>query len=246
MTAAALTLPRAAESSPRSKARLTGALFLLTILTGIVAQGFISERLVVGGNAAATATNIVSNEPLFRLGFTIYLVEMAAQIAMTVVFYQLLKPVSRSVALLSAVFGLVGCTIKTLSRLFYFAPVLVLGGASYLSTFNDAQLQSLSLLFLNINDQAAAIALVFFGLQGLLEGWLIMRSTFLPRFLGVLSLVGGLGWLTFIVPSLGYRLFPIVAGFGILGALATILWLLIKGVDEKRWMEQANLARTLP
>src|SRR5207248_2978236 len=124
-----------AEMSPRAKARLTGAFYLLTILAGLFAQAFISERFVASGDAAMTATNILTHEPLFRLGFTAYLIEMAAQITMTALFYELLKPVSRSVALLSAVFGYIGCGIKTLGRLFYFAPLLILGGAHYLSVF---------------------------------------------------------------------------------------------------------------
>ncbi len=101
---------------------MTGAFYLLTILTGVFAQGFISDRLIASGDAAITATNILTHEPLFRLGFTVYLIEMASQITMTALFYELLKPVSRSVSLLSAVFSYIGCGIKTLSRLFYLAP----------------------------------------------------------------------------------------------------------------------------
>jgi hypothetical protein len=93
------------EVSPRSMARMTGALYLITLVAGIVAEAFISQRLVVAGDAAATATNILANESLYLAGFTIYLVEMAAQIAMTVLFYFLLKPVSRSLAVLAAVFS---------------------------------------------------------------------------------------------------------------------------------------------
>ena len=231
------------EISPRGMARLTGACYLLTLVAGIIAQVLVSERLVVSGDAAATASNILAHQPLFRMGFTIYLIEMAAQIAMTVLFYYLLKPVSRSASLLAAVLSLVGCTIKTLSRLFYYAPLLVLeGDARYLGSFNPDQLQSLALLFLRLNDFAAAMALAFFGFYGLIKGYLLLRSTFFPRVLGVLTLAGGLGWLTFLSPSAGLGLFPIVAAIGILGAIATILWLLIVGVNEPQWKEQAGLA----
>src|SRR5207245_6977405 len=234
--------PAMTETSPRLKARITGVLYLLTILTGIFAQGFVSERLVVDGDAAATATNILTHRFLFEFGFTVYLIEMACQIAITALFYELLKPVSRSVSLLAAFLGLAGCVIKTVSRLFYIAPLFVLGGAPYLSVFSAEQLQALALLFLKVNDRGAGIALAFFGFYALLTGYLIFRSTFLPRVLGVWSAIAGLGWLTFLYPPLGYRLFPYVAAFGLLGAVALILWLLVFGVNEQRWQEQAGAA----
>ena len=199
---------------------------------------------MVTSSATTTATNILSHESLYRLGFSVYLVEMMCQIATTVLFYQLLKPVSKSVAALALVFGLVGCTIKTMARLFYYAPLLVLGGAPYLGEFSPSQLQSLSLLLLKVNSQGAGIALAFFGVESLLEGWLILKSAFLPRWLGVLAIIGAAGWLTFIWPPLGYRVFNVVALFGIVGSLALILWLLIKGVNEERWLERARAAST--
>src|SRR5207253_11038117 len=117
------------ETSPRFKARITGVLYLLTILTGIFAQGFVSGRLVVDGDAAATATNILTHRGLFQLGFAVYLIEMACQMAMTALFYDLLKPAGRCVSLLAAFLGFAGCVIKTFSRVFFIAPLFVLGGA---------------------------------------------------------------------------------------------------------------------
>ena len=189
---------RLEETSPRLKARIAGVLYLLAMLTGIFAQGFVSGSLVVDGDAAATATNILTHRGLFQLGFAVYLIEMACQIAMTALFYDLLKPAGRSVSLVAAFLGLTGCIIKTLSRLFFIAPLLVLGGAHYLSVFDPKQLQALALLFLRVNDHGAAIALVFFGFYAPLTGYLIIRSTFLPRILGVFSVVAGVGWLTFL------------------------------------------------
>lgn len=228
------------EFSPRRTARLTGLFFLLTILIGVLAQAFISERLIISGNAGRTAANILSNESMFRLGFTLYLIEMSCQIAMTVLFYRLLAPVNKTVALLGLVFGLVGCTIKTLSRLFYFVPLLVLKGAAYSSVFETAQVQALALLLLDVNDRGAAIALAFFGFENVLEGWLMIKSTYFPRVLGIMSVIGGLGWLTFLSPSLGYRLFLYVAGVGLLFSLVTIGYLLAVGLNEQRWRQVAS------
>jgi len=233
---------RIGETSPRLKARITGAFYFLAMVTGIFAQGFVSGSLVADGDAAATATNIVMHKGLFQLGFAVYLIEMACQIAMTALFYDLLKPAGRSVSLVAAFLGFAGCLIKTFSRLFFIAPLFILGGAHYLSVFSAEQLQALALLFLKVNDHGAAIALVFFGFYALLTGYLIIRSTFLPRVLGVLSVFGGLGWLSFLYLPLGYRLFPYVAAFALLGAALLILWLLVFGVNEQRWKEQAGAA----
>jgi uncharacterized protein DUF4386 len=228
------------DLSPRTLARITGALYLVTVVAGVLAQGFISERLVASNDAQTTAANIVSQASLFRLGFTVYMIEMAAQIAMTTLFYELLRPVSKNVSLLSAVFGLVGCTVKTMSRLFYYAPLLALGGARYLSVFSPEQLNAWSLFLLNINDYGAGIALALFGFAAVLRGYLVIKSTFFPRALGVVGLVSGVALLAFLSPPLGLRLFPYIAGIGFLGSVAMILWLLVVGVNEQRWREQAS------
>lgn len=235
-------MERIADASPRLKARITGVIYLLTILTGIFAQGFVSDRLVVWGDAAATAANVLTHRRLFELSFTVYMIEMACNIAITALFYDLLEPVNRSVARVAAFLGLAGCTIKTFGRVFYLAPLSILGDTHPLGAFNLDQLQALALLFLKVNDRAAAMALAFFGFYAFLTGYLIFRSTFLPRILGVVSMLAGLGWMTFVFPPLGYRLFRILAAFGLLGALALILWLLVFGVNEPRWKEQAGAA----
>ena len=117
---------RIGPSSPRFLARMTGLFFLLTILTGIFAQGFVSERLIDFNDAAATATNILTHRGLFQLGFTVYLIEMACQVTAAVLFYQLLKPVNRTIALLGLFLEVTGCIIKTFARVFYIAPLFVL------------------------------------------------------------------------------------------------------------------------
>jgi len=223
----------------KTKARLIGVLFLLTMLGGGFAQGFVGGKLI-SADASATAANIVAHEGLYRLAFAIYLIEMACQIAMTMLFYELLKPVSKTASLLAATFGLVGCIIKTLARLFFFAPLLLLGGAKYLSVFDPKQLEALAFFSLRMNYTVETIAVVFFGLNTLITGYLVLRSNFLPRALGVVSVVGGLGWMIYLYEPLAHRLEAYIVGVGVIGALATVLWLLVKGVDEQRWKERAH------
>ena len=230
---------RRTEGSPQIYARFAGTLYLIVIAAGMFAQMFIADRIVVNGDAATTAANILAHRSLFQLGFTVYLVEMAAQIAMIVFLYFLLRPVNRSISLIALFFGLTGCIIKTLSRLFYVSPLLVLGDAHYLTVFGAGQLQALGLLLLNLNEQFAGTALGFFGISTLLNGILILRSNFLPRFLGLLSILGGLGWLTFLYPPLGSQLFPYILVVGVFGSISQILWLLVKGVNVERWKERA-------
>jgi hypothetical protein len=236
---------RRLETSPQVYARVAALLYLVVIAAGIIAQMVIGGKIIVDDDAATTANNILAHKDLFQLGFTFYMVEMACQTALAVLFYILLKPVNRNVALLALVFFLVGCTIKTISRLFYIAPLLVLGDSSYLSVFRTDQLQALALLLLNVNDVAAGMALTFFGVSTFLNGYLIFRSAFLPRILGVISMLAGLGWFTFIYPSLGNQLFTVTLLFGLIGSVSLILWLLARGVNVEKWNEVSRLQSAL-
>lgn len=240
------TTPARSAESPQRRARLAGAFYLATLALGIFAQAFVSERLVAGGNAAATAANIVQHETLYRAGFAAYLVEMACQLTMIFLFYSLLRPVDRTAAQLTVAFGLAGCVVKLVGRVFFYAPLLVLGGAKYLQVFPGEQLQALSLLFLRINYIAETVAVVFFGLYAVVQGWLVFRSTFLPRALGVLGCLGGLGWLTYLYEPLARQLLPLIVGLALLGAGATVFWLLVFGVDETKWRALAGASARRP
>jgi Domain of unknown function (DUF4386) len=230
---------RIAEASPRPRARITGVVYLLYFLTAVFGEFFL-RGLVVDGDAAATATNILAHRSLFRLGLATGLIATACYIAVTALFYGLFKPVSGSLSLLGAFFSLVGCAILAFGSLFQLAPLVLLGGSPYLNVFKVEQLRALALMFLELNTQAGNICVVFFGVYCLLIGYLIFRSAFLPRFLGGLMALAGLGWLTFLSPPLASHLSPYNLVLGFLAELSLMLWLLVMGVNVQRWKEQAD------
>jgi hypothetical protein len=230
-----------AEASPRPRARITGVVYLLYFLTAILGELFL-RGLVVSGDAAATANNILAHQPSFRLGLATGLVAVACYIALTALFYDLFKPVSRRLSLLAAFFSLVGCAILAFGSLFQLAPLVVLGGSQYLSVFTVEQLRALALMFLELNTEAGNICVVFFGVYCLLIGYLIFRSAFLPRTFGVVMALAGLGWLTFLSPPLANHLSPYNLVLGFLAELSLCLWLLVKGVNVQHWKEQASAA----
>src|SRR6202167_2137758 len=229
------------EASPGPRARLTGVVYLFYFLTAVLGEVFL-RGLVVDGDAAATANNILAHQPLFRLGLATGLIATACYIALTALFYGLFKPVNRSLSLLAAFFSLVGCAILAFASLFQIAPLVVLGGSPYLSVFKVEQLRALALMFLELNTQANNICVAFFGVYCLLIGYLIFKSFFLPRILGVLMALAGLGWLTFLSPPLANHLSPYNLVLGFLAELSLMLWLLVMGVNVQRWQEQAGAA----
>jgi hypothetical protein len=224
---------------------MAGVFQLLEAVTASFPGVFVLGRLVVDGNAAATAANIVGHERLFWLGFASSLIGVACHVAWALLMYELLKPVNKSLSLLAAFFVLVCCAMQALTSLFYLAPLLILQGGSSLSAFTAEQLQSLALMFLKLNQYAYNIDLVFFGLWCVLTGYLIFRSTFLPRILGVLLAISGLGWVIYLYPPLAYHLFiPYIASASALGEIPLEFWLIVKGVNVQRWKEQASTARS--
>lgn len=227
---------RTAEASPLLKARIAGACWLLTILTGIFGL-YVGGRLIVSGDAAATAVNLLAHEALFRAGTAATLISTAFYVAATLLVYELLKPVDRTVSLLAAFFSLIGCALWCISALFELAPFVLLKGAPYLSVFTLEQLQAQALMFLKVGGQATNVGAVFFGLHCFLVGYLILRSTFLPRVVGALMVFGGLGWLSFLAPPIANYLSPYIMIPGTLGELTLALWLLVRGVNVQRWKE---------
>ena len=245
-TADAQATKQMAARSPRFKARIIGVVYFLYFLTAVFGEFFEQQAGISGfgvsGDAAATANTILAHKSSFQLGFALGLISIACYVAVTALFYQLFKCVSSSLAFLALCFSLVGQAIAAFGSLFQLAPLVVLGGSSYLSVFNVKQLQALALLFLHLNAQVGPIALPFDGLFLLLTGYLIFRSTFLPRVLGALMAFAGLGWLVFLAPPLANDLSTYIEILGVLAEGSLMLWLIVMGVNAERWNERASAA----
>ena len=210
------------------RARLGGFCWLMCFITSLVAM-LIAAGLIIFRDAALTASNLLANEAAFRVSTALLLISGAFYIAATLFVYEVLKPVNRSISLLVVFFSLVGCAIGALSCAFDLAPFVLLKGD--LKAFTSEQAQALTLVFLKLRVQANEFGLVFFALHCAGLGYLIVRSTLLPKAIGVLMLLAGLGWFTFVFPPLANRLAPFNMLPGVLGELTLCLWLLIKGVN---------------
>src|SRR5437762_1160660 len=175
-------------------ARIAGVLFLASLVAGGFGEAYVPSKIIVSGDAAATAANITNFQFLYRLGFAAFMIESLCDITLVLIMYALLKPVSKELSLLAAFFGLVGTTLFAFAELFYFAPLLITGGAGYLKTFSPDQLNALVLLSLKFYGYAGMIFTAYYGMSWILRGYLIFRSGNLPRFLGVLMIIGGVGF----------------------------------------------------
>ncbi len=231
-----------AEVSPRFKARIAGVCEFLEGLTSAWGQVVVLGGLVVAGDAAATARNIMAHELLFRLGFASSLIAVLFHIAWAFLFYDLFQAVNRKLSAVAAAVILVGCAIQAVTCLLYLAPLLFLRTADSVSAFTTAQLQQLALRFVDLNGQAFDLYLVFFGFWCILIGYLIFRSRFMPRILGVLLAISGLGWAMFLAPPFAHHMFPYIAAASAVGEIPLQLWLLVFGVNNQRWHEQARIS----
>jgi len=236
---------RSPEISPQTVARWAGVFETLEGVTSSYGQVFILGKLIVSANAAATAANIFAHEPLFWVGYVSSVLGVAFHVAWVALFYELFKPVNKRLSLLAAFVGLVVCAAQALTSLLYLAPLVVLKGGAWLSGFTGEQSQALAYFFLKLNGYAFDMDLVFFGMWCVLAGWLIFNSTFLPRVLGVLLAIDGVGWITYLYPPFASQIFPLIAAASAIAEIPLQLWLIIKGVDPQRWREQAGAAGTL-
>ena len=225
-------------------ARIAGILGLISLLAGGFGEAFVPSLLIVPADATATARNIITSIALFRAGFAGYLVEGLCDVTLTLVLYALLRPVHRDLALLAVFFRLVGTAGFAVAELFYFSASRIVGGAHYLKSFSPDQLNTLALLSVKMGSYGAEIFMMFFGAGYVLLGYLMFRSGYLPRFLGVLLAISGVGFVarTFVGVLAPAYASPILLMPAALAAAAMTLWLLIRGVDVSKWQESAALA----
>lgn len=228
-------------NSINKTARYAGVLYLILAVCGGFAEFFVRQRLTVPGDAAATTANILAAEGLFRLGFVAELAGQVVFVLLVLALYHILQPVNRNQAVIMVSFVIVAVTITCLNMLNQFAALMVLTGGDYLAVFSAAQLQALSLLFLNLHHAGYLIAQVFFGLWLLPLGFLIVKSSFLPRFVGVLLVIAGLGY---VADVLIFALLPgvdvVLSEFTFVGEVVLLFWLLVKGVNVAQWQSRVD------
>jgi hypothetical protein len=232
--------------SPQPYARLCGVLYLYIIVAGMFAELFVRSRLIASTDAAATASNIMANEFLFRLGFSGELLHIAFDVVVAVILYALLRPIDRNIALLAAFMRFACVIVLAVASLSHFAALKFFADAGYLNTFSQDQLHTLALFALKLHGDGYAISLVFFSFACLSLGYLIFRSGYLPRTIGVLMAIAGFCYLInsfshFLAPAFAATLFPGLFVPIFVAELSLALWLTVKGVNVAKWRERASI-----
>jgi hypothetical protein len=227
-------------NSPQKTARVAASVFLIIFFLGMSTELFIRPGMIMPGDAAATVKNIAASESLFRLSLVSDLIRLMFLMLLPLVLYKLLKPVNKNIASLMVIFALVSVPISMLNELNHFAVLLLSSGAGYITAFKADQLNTLVMFFLELRKYGTFIPQVF-SLWVLLLGYLVFKSGFLPRILGIcLMLVG----LCYTVSAVLFFLFPnfdatILGLFAFIGESLFYLWLLIKGVNVEEWKKRA-------
>jgi len=226
--------------NPNKTARVAGCLYLMLFPLGIFGIIYVPSSLIVLGDAATTASNIMANELLYRLSIVTALTLQIVYIFLALALYKLLNPVDKNNAVLMVILVLVAAPIAMLNELNHVAVLLVLSGSDFLTTFSLDQVQASVPLFLNLHEHGVFIAQIFWGLWLFPMGYLIFKSNFLPLALGILMIIGGFGYL---VDSFVYFIFPdfdvTFSEFTFLGELLLPLWLMFKGVNHEQWEKYA-------
>ena len=219
--------------SPRATARLAGVFELLEGATSVVAQMVLLDSFVAR-DAATTAANILANEPAFRLGVALSLITVVLHLAWGYLMYELLRIVSRPVAKFGVLLLVVSSTLQAITALLAMGALVTLLAGDGLGVAAE-QRAAIAQVFMRLNAQSNNFFLVIFGFWLVSTGYLVFRSTLIPRLIGIALVLEGIGWITYLWPPLGVALFPVIAVFGVFGELALTAWLLLRGVDSERW-----------
>ncbi|GAA3983961.1 DUF4386 domain-containing protein [Hymenobacter antarcticus] len=233
---------RSIETAPLGYARLGGALYLVIILSGAFAEGFIINKLIVGGNAAATARNILASPMLWQVGVAGNVLVVLCAVPLLWIEYLLLRPVSKNLVLLALFFNLVSLAVEAVSKVFLLLVLPTLESAQYQHVFGPQQVPMLANLALKSHEISFNIALLFFGFTCLVNGYLLFKSGYFPRVIGVLMQAAGACylvacWAALFAPVLAGKLLPAALLPCLVGELSWCLWLLVKGVDSAKWQE---------
>lgn len=223
-------------NSPQKTARVAACIFLSIFFLGMSTELFIRPGMLVLGDAAATVKNIAASEALFRLSLVSDLLRQALLMLLALVLYKLLKPVDKTIASLMVIFALVGVSISMLNEINHFAVLLLSSNTDYLTAFKADQLNTLVMFFLGLRKYGTYIPQLL-SFWVLLLGYLVFKSGFLPRILGILLILGGV---CYSVSAVIFFLFPnldtVVLGlFAFIGESLFYLWLLIKGINVDKW-----------
>ena len=226
--------------SIQQTARLAGLLYILSMPFSVFGYFYVPGKLIVPGDAAATARNIQASEGLFRSGIVSWLIGQAIYLVLPLLLYRLLKPVSTMHALLMVTIILLAVPIGFVNELNHLAVLLLLSGGEHLNAFRADQLQAQVMFFLDLHTQGIALAQILWGLWLLPFGYLVFKSGFLPRILGVLLMIACVGHL---LDALGFLLFQkldmSLSAFTFVGEVFIAVWLLSKGVVVERWERRA-------
>jgi len=229
---------------PQRYARAAGALYLVIILVGLLGQVLVKDRLIVPGDAAATAANIAAAQTLWRITVAGEIGYLALGVVLVWLLYLLLRPIDRDLALLGVFFNLVSIAVEVVARSSLLATLVLLGRSKALAAFEPQQLQALAYVSLRMHDYGFSLSLIFFGVVCLIIGHLIRKSRFLPALVGALMQIAGACYLVnsfalLLAPSLARVLFPAILLPAFIGESTLCLWLLFRGVDVPRWTEAA-------
>jgi len=226
-------------TSPSQGAHLAGLLYLIVIVAGAFAEFYVRGKIVVRGDAGATSHNILANELLYRWGSVGYIADIALYVFVSVVLYELLKPVNRSLSLLALAFSLVGSAVGAVTVAFHLAPLALLSGDTYLNAFSADELQSLSLLSLKLHTLSYHLCLIFFAVHLAIVGQMIVASAVLPRLIGALLFVGAGCYLVnsfanLMYPHIAATLSPYILIPAVAGEILLALWLLLFGAAGRK------------